>query len=408
MRVRSLELALVLVVLVLAVLLSGCPSKTPEGETPGPTTGPTSAPTKTGAAPAGEPIKLGAIFSVDGPAGPLGGPEQTCAQMIEKQINDGGGISGRPVKIIIENDSSDEAKAVLAAKKLIEQDKVCAIIGPTVSGTTLAIVDTCEKAGVPLISCAASVKITQPVKKWVFSTAQTDVLAVGRILPYLKDKKFTKVALICDSNAFGQSGAEQLKKQLPAAGVTIVDEEKFATKDTQMTAQLTKIKAANPQAIICWGTNPGPAVVTKNAKTLGIKAQLIMSHGVANPDYLKLAGADAEGIVLPCGKIIVADELAASDPQKTVLEKFKSDFQAFASKGPTTFAGHVYDALEILLPVLKTAGDDKIKIRDGIEATKSFAGIGGLFNLSPTDHNGLKPDAFTLVMVKGGKFTTAK
>jgi branched-chain amino acid transport system substrate-binding protein len=398
----------VLAVLVVAVLLSGCPPKTPEGGTPGPSPASTSAPAKTGAAPAGEPIKIGAILSVTGPSAPLGVPEQACAQMLEKQINDSGGVSGRPIKIIIEDDASEEAKAVLAAKKLIDQDKVCAIIGPTVSGTTLAIADSCDKAGIPLISCAASVKITQPVKKFVFSTAQTDVLAVGRIVPFLKDKKFTKVALICDSNAFGQSGAEQLKRQLPAAGVTIVDEEKFGTKDTQMTAQLTKIKAANPQAIICWGTNPGPAVVTKNAKTLGIKAQLIMSHGSANPDYIKLAGADAEGIVMPCGKIIVADELAASDPQKTVLEKFKADFEKSAGKPPTTFAGHVYDAVEILLPVLKTAGEDKAKIRDGIEATKDFAGIGGLFNLSATDHNGLKPDAFTLVTVKGGKFTTAK
>ncbi len=403
MRVRSLQLACVLVVVIVAVLFSGC-AKPPGNVTPGPT----SSPTATTTAPAGEPIKIGAIFSVTGLSAPLGVPEKACAQMIEKQVNDGGGVSGRPIKIIIEDDASEEAKAVLAAKKLIEQDKVCSIIGPTVSGTTLAIVATCETAQIPLISCAASVKITQPVKKWVFSTAQTDALAVGRILPYLKDKKMTKVALLCDSNAFGQSGAEQLKKQLPAAGVTIVDEEKFATKDTQMTAQLTKIKAAGPQAIICWGTNPGPAVVTRNAKTLGITAQLIMSHGSANPDYIKLAGADAEGVILPCGKIIVADELAASDPQKTVLEKFKADFEKSAGKPPTTFAGHVYDALEILLPVLKTAGEDKARIRDGIEATMNFAGIGGLFNLSATDHNGLKPDAFTLVTVKGGKFTTAK
>ena len=408
MSIRSLVLVSVLVVLVVFAL-GGCgqpkenvPTPTPSGMTPGPA--------KTGAAaPAGEPIKVGCIFSVGGPGGPLGQPEQFAAQMVEKQVNDAGGISGRPLKLIIEDDNTEEAKAVLAAKKLIEQDKVCAIVGPTMSGTTLAIVVACEKAQIPLFSCAASVKITQPVKKWVFSSAQTDVLAIQRILPYLKGHKLTKIAIIYDSNAFGSSGAEQLKKLLPGAGAQIVDEEKFATKDTDMTAQLTKIKAKNPQAVICWGTNPGPAVVAKNMQSLGLKATLIMSHGVANKTFIDQAGAAAEGVILPCGKLLVAGELPASDPQKTVLEKFKADYEAANPGKPVnTFAGHAYDALEMLMAVLKTAGEDKAKIRDGLEAVKGFVGIGGTFDMSATNHNGLTPEAFTLVVIKGGTWTQTK
>jgi branched-chain amino acid transport system substrate-binding protein len=403
MRVRSLLLLSVIVIVVMVVLLGGCPKPTEEGP------GPLAPPGKTGApALTGEPIKIGAIFSVTGPGAPLGEPEKLAAEMVEAQVNATGGIKDRPLKIIIEDDATEESKAVLAAKKLIEQDKVCAIVGPTMSGTTLAIVDTCEQAQIPLFSCAASVKITQPIKKWVFSSAQTDALAVQRILPYLKAQKMTKVAIICDSNAFGQSGAEQLKKQLPAAGVEVVDEEKFATKDTDMTAQLTKIKAKNPQAIICWGTNPGPAVIAKNVKTLGLKVQLIMSHGVANKSFIDLAGPAAESVTLPCGKLLVAKELPDTDLQKAILTKFNTDFEASAKKPANTFGGHAYDAFEMLIAVLKTAGEDKAAIRDGIEATKSFVGIGGIFNLSPTDHNGLKPDAFTLVVIKGGTWTQVK
>jgi branched-chain amino acid transport system substrate-binding protein len=407
MRVRPLLLVSMLVVVAFVLILSGC--ATPKENAVSPTPAPPTAPAKTGMAPAGEPIKVGCIFSESGPGAPLGQPEQLAAEMVEKQVNDAGGISGRPLKLIIEDDATEEGKAVLAAKKLMEQDKVCAIVGPTMSGTTLAIADTCDKAGMPLFSCAASVKITQPVKKFVFSSAQTDVLAVQRILPYLKDHKLTKIAIIYDSNAFGQSGAEQLKKLLPGAGAQIVDEEKFATKDTDMTAQITKIKAKNPQAVICWGTNPGPAVVAKNMQSLGLKAALIMSHGVANKTFIDQAGAAAEGVVLPCGRLLVASELADKDPQKAVLLQFKKDYEAANPGKPVnTFAGHAYDALEMLIAVLKTAGEDKAKIRDGLEATKAYVGIGGTFNMSATDHNGLTPDAFTLAVIKGGTWTQTK
>ncbi|MHB8997791.1 MAG: ABC transporter substrate-binding protein [Armatimonadota bacterium] len=386
-------------VIVLPLLLAGCPK---------PATPPDAQPAA--AQPAGEPIVLGAIFSITGPGAPLGAPEQAAAQMVAKQINDAGGINGRPLKVIIEDDATEEAKAVLAAKKLIEQDKVMAIVGPTMSGTSLAIVDACTKAGVPLISCAASVKITNPVadRKWVFSTAQTDVLAVQKLVEHLKAQKLDKVAIICDSNAFGQSGAEQLKEQLPAAGITIVDEEKFSTKDTSMTAQLTKIKSKQPAAIICWGTNPGPAVVAKNARSLGLKTPLIMSHGIANAKFIELAGDAAEGVILPAGALLTADQLSADHPQKIVLQKFVGDFQSLANAPANSFAGYAHDALQLIIDSIRSGAADRATLRDAIEKTTGYAGVSGVFDLSASDHNGLTKEAFILATIKDGKWTMVK
>lgn len=400
----SARLAVLLLVLCTVVLLVGCPKPPAQVQTPPP--GPPA--NEPGASGGGGEIVLGAIFSVTGTGAPLGEPEKATAEMVVKQINDGGGINGKQIKLIVEDDATEADKAVMAAKKLIDQDKVVAIIGPTMSPTTLAIADTCEQAQVPLISCAASVKITSPVKKWVFSTAQTDVLAVARLLEYFKAQKVTKVALICDSNAFGQSGAEQLKKQLPGAGVTIVAEEKFDNKATDMTAQLTKIKGAGPQAIICWGTNPAPAIVAKNAKSLGLKAKMIFSHGIANKKFIELAGDAAEGVVFPAGKLLVVGELPASDPQKAVLEQFGKEFQAFAQKPANTFGGHAYDAIKLVEAALKGGAADRAGIRDAVEKITGHVGIGGTFNLSATDHNGLTKDAFTLVTIKGGQWTQVK
>ena len=396
---QRLCLYLVLACLVVALLVcAGCPpAPTTENAVPG------TAPAK----PGGAPLKIGAIFSVTGTAGaPLGEPEKMTVQMLADQINAKGGINGRPLEVTIEDDTSDATAAATAAKKLLDA-KVCVVIGPTLSGTSLAIVDTFEKAQIPLVSCAASIKITQPVKKWVFSTAQPDTLAVAKLMEYLKAKKLAKIAVVYDSNPFGKSGNEVLAKQAPEAGIKIVAAESFESKDTDMTAQLTKCKAAGPEAIVCWGTNPGPAGVAKNMKTLKMTIPLLMSHGVANGKFLELAGDAANGVVLPAGKLILADARPESDPQKAILTGFAKDFTGKYSKPANTFGGHAWDAFQMVVKAMQTAGDDPVKLRDALEATTKFVGISGLFNMSATDHNGLTKDAFEMVTVKDGKWAAA-
>lgn len=360
------------------------------------------------AAPNSKPYVVGVFCSVTGPNAPLGTPERDTLMMLEEQINKKGGLKGHPLKLIIEDDGSDNTNAVKAAKKLIEQDGVCAIIGSSGTGPTMAVVPITEASEVPHLSMAAGIAITDPLKKWVFRTPQTDVLAVGKILDYLTSKKINKVAIIYDSNAFGSSGRDQLRVLAPKYKVTIVAEEAFATKDTDMTVQLTKIRSSEAQAIICWGTNPGPAQVAKNLKQLGITLPLLMSHGVANKAFLDQAGDAANGVLLPAGKLIVARDLPGSDPQKKLLLEYAKQFETRYKRPADTFGGHAWDALSILVQALKKAGDNRVKLRDAIETTTKFAGIGGVFNYSPTNHDGLANDAFVMVEVKNGNWTLLK
>lgn len=357
-----------------------------------------------------KPYVVGAFCSVSGPNAPLGTPERDTLLMLADKINSKGGVNGHPLKLIIEDDGSDNTNAVKAAKKLIEQDNVCAIIGSSGTGPTMAVVPITEAAEVPHVSMAAGIAITSPVKKWVFRTPQTDVLAIGRILDYLTKKKITKVAMIYDSNAFGTSGRDQLRILAPKhePAVTVVTEEAFGSKDTDMTVQLTKIRSTDAQAIICWGTNPGPAQVAKNVQQLGITLTLIMSHGVANQAFLDGAGPAANGVMLPAGKLIVAKELPGMDPQKKLLLTYAEEFQSKYNKPADTFGGHAWDALNIIVMALKKAGDDRVALRDQIEKTKKFAGIGGVFNYTATDHDGLSNDAFVMVKVVDGKWTLLK
>jgi len=354
------------------------------------------------------PIVIGAIFTVTGDNAPLGVPERQTVEMLAKQINAAGGIKGRPVKIEFYDDGGKPEQAVRACQDLLANKSVVAIIGPTLTGPSLAIANMCETAKMPLISCAASIKIVQPVKPYVFKTAQTDSLAVARLIDYLKKSKIKSVGFINDSNAFGASGREQWLKLSEAAGIKTVDMESFNTADTDMTAQLTKIRAAGPKAVICWGTNPGPAIVAKNMRTLGMKQPLLMSHGISNMEFIRLAGSAADGVIFPAGKLLVAKFISKSDPQKARLLKYSADFQKAFGKSANTFGGHAWDALMLVADAVKAVGPNHVKIRDRVEKTKRFVGISGVFTMSPRDHNGLTKDAFALVTIKNGKWALAK
>lgn len=415
MSKRSIRFGVVVAVLFVSlfVLLGGCSPKqtAPTGEPEPPAAAnEASAPAPEGAkAPAGEPVKIGAIFSVTGPNAPLGEPEKMAAEMLVEETNAKGGVLGRPLAITVKDDKSDPNEAVLAVKDLIDNEKVCAIIGPSGTPTTMAIKAICEQKKVPLISCAAGQKITNPVSPYVFAVPQTDTLAVKKIIDYLKAQSIKKVATIYVTDPYGESGQEQLKSLLPPAGVEVVGSETYGKDDTDMTPQLTKIRDLKPQAIICWGTNPGPAHVARAAKKLSLGIPLIQSHGVANAKFLELAGDAAEGVMLPAGRLMVWESIPDDNKQKPVLKAFAESFKAKYGAPANTFAGHAYDAFGILVAAIGVAADtDPTKIRDAIEKTKDFVGTAGIFTYSDKDHNGLTKDAFVWVKVEGGKWKLAE
>lgn len=357
---------------------------------------------------AAAPIKIGALFSVSGPPSFLGEPERNTAKMVVDEINAQGGIKGRKVELVVYDTQGDATKAVQAANRLIKEDKVVAIIGPSTTGESMAVIPVVEKERVPLISCAAGSKITDPVKKWVFKTAQNDGLAVAKIYEYLNRKKINRVAILTVSDGFGSSGREQLKANAAKYGIQIVVDDTYGPKDTDMTSQLTKIRGSQAQAVICWGTNPGPAVIAKNVKQLGIKLPLFMSHGVSSKKFIELAGDASDGIILPSGRVIVSDVLPAGDKQKKSLIAFVKDYQKHYRAEGDHFGGHAWDAVMLLKGAIERGGDSPAAIRDQLERTTHFAGIGGIFTYSAADHAGLSKDAFVLVEVKNKDWALVK
>lgn len=355
-------------------------------------------------APAADTYKIGGVFSVTGRASFLGDPEKRSMELMVDEINKAGGIDGKMLEAVIYDTEGDPTKAVMSVNKLINKDRVVAIVGPSTTPTTLAVMPLAIRAQVPLISCAAGNKITAPAQPYVFKTAQSDILAVASIYGHMKAQGIQKIGILTVSNAFGESGREQLEAQAEDFGITVVRAEKFGAKDTDMTAQLTKIRAEEPDAVVCWGTNPGPAVVAKNAQQLGLEAPLYQSHGVASPKFIDLAGDAANGIRLPTGKILVADLLPDDDPQKAVLSDYIQQYTDRYQMSVSGFGGYAYDAMKILAEALPGTDGDKAKLRDNIEKINGLIGVSGVFSFTPEDHNGLGPDAFVMVRIEDGKW----
>ncbi len=360
----------------------------------------------------GEPIKVGAIFASTGKASSLGLPEKQTVEMLVEQINAGGGVLGRPLEVIMYDTEGDETKAMTFTKRLINSDKVSVIMGPTRSGPSLAIVDTVTNAKIPLVSCAASYRIVVDedgkARQWVYKTPQSDSMAVEKIFEYFNSNGISKIAIMTVSNGFGDSGKAELLRLAPKFKIEILANERFSDADVDMHAQLTKIKGTKAQAIVIWAVQKAPAVVAKNAKTLGLKQLIVQSHGVASKKFIELCGDAADGQMLPAGRLIVADQLADSDPQKAMLVQYKKDFEAKYG-AVSTFGGHAYDAVMLVkLAIEKAGSDDPAKIRDALEGIQGYVGTGGIFNMSADDHNGLNKDAFVMVEIKGNDWKLVK
>ena len=364
----------------------------------------------TGGVAAQEPIRIGAFLAATGPAAFLGDPEQKTLEMYVERLNAAGGVLGRKLQLFAYDSGGNAEKARTFTKRLIEQDKVDVIIGGSTTGETMAVVPLVEEAQVPFISLAGAVVIVEPVKKWVFKTPHTDRMACEKIFADLNARKLSKLALISGAGGFDRSMRAECLKVAPKFNIEIVADESYGAADTDMTAQLTKIKGtAGVQAVLNCGFGQGPAIVTKNFSQLGMNLPLYQSHGVASKEFIKLAGGAAEGVRLPAAALLVADILPANDAQKPVVTSYRNDYEARFKSDVSTFGGHAYDGLMIAIDAIKRAGSsDRAKVRDEIEKTRGYVGTGGVVNMSATDHMGLDLSAFRMLEVRGGSWTLVK
>jgi branched-chain amino acid transport system substrate-binding protein len=356
---------------------------------------------------ADEPLRVGSILSVTGPAAFLGEDMKAGLQLAVEEINAAGGINGRKIVWTFYDAESQTQKAISATRRLISQDKVEMILsGGNMSGIALAMAPLAEAAKVPFISSEGALAIVTPVaeRRWVFKSTVDDWDVLDRIADYLDKKQIKKVALLADTSGFGQGAVTQMKLVAPKRGLDVVYES-FGPADTDMMPQLTRIRDSGVDAIVCWTVTPAGVVFLKQAQQLGLDSRtLIHSYGFVSADYMKLAGDAAKPLLLASLKLPVGDQLPDSDPLKTGILKLFRSYEAKFGRLPSLYAAESYDAALLAHQALLKVGGDPSKLPEGIEAIKNFAGISGVFNFSPERHSGLSKQDIVLVNWRDGRF----
>jgi branched-chain amino acid transport system substrate-binding protein len=350
-------------------------------------------------------VKVGALLAVTGPASFLGAPEAHTLEMLVADLNAQGGIDGHKVELVLKDTGGSPEKAISFARQLIEEHGVLAIVGPSTSGESIAVKAVAQEGKTILLSCAAAEVITTPLLPYVFKVAPKDRDAVEVIFRRMKKLGITRIGLLTSNTGFGKAGKEQVERLAPEHGLQIAVNEVYDKAATDLTAEATKLKAAGVQAVLNWSIEPAQAIVIKNVRQIGLDVPIFQSHGFANVQYAKAAGAAAEGVMFPASRIVVAEALPASDRQKPVVAAYKKAYEARFNEDVSTFGGHAYDALAVLAKAVREVGTDREKVRSAIEGTRGLVGTAGVFNFSPADHNGLGADAFEMLVVRNGKFT---
>lgn len=357
-----------------------------------------------------EPYRIGAVLSLSGTYAGLGEPEKNTIEMEVAAINEAGGVNGHPIEVIIEDDATDAEQAVTVTTSLIDRDGVLAIIGATGTGATMGMRQEINRAGIPQISPAGGTVITSDFDPLVFQTPWSNSLVIPFEYEYIKAQGITKIGLIADSGGFGADGAAVAAELAPDAGLEIVANESFNPGDTDMSAQLTKIQAAGAEAVLMVTAGKEASIVATNMKDLGLTIPLFGTHGNARTEFAEGAGDAAEGFRFAAGKILIPESYGEDTEAFEVATDFIDRYTAEFGKAPDTFAGHAYDALHITVNAMMTLdeGFTPAELRDAIEATDGFVGIGGTFTFSADDHNGMTEDDLVMYEIKDGEWVLAE
>ncbi len=353
---------------------------------------------------AAEPIRIGSPVLLSGTGAYVGGAEKDTLEMMAAELNKTGGINGRPLEFIFYDEEAKPDVAVSLVKRLIQKDKVTAILGISTSWTALPVIPIAEKEEIPAIILAAAIKIVDPVNKWVFKTPADDRVVVTKLLSYMQSQGIKRIAIMSTQDGFGDGGRSELIAQAPKYGVSIVFDDRYTMQDTDITPTLSKIKKTDAQAVVNWSSQRAPIILTMNYRQIGLELPLYQSHAAFSKDFLDATGKNSEGVKTASMKFYGAEKLPNSDPQKKVILDYQAAYKKKYGKEANQFGGCAFDGFNILVAALKKAGDDKNRLRDAIEQTKGYVGIHGIFNYSSVDHGGISKESILMYQATGGEW----
>ncbi|GBG03309.1 branched-chain amino acid ABC transporter substrate-binding protein [Azospira sp. I13] len=355
-------------------------------------------------------VKIGVIASSTGVTAQVGIPQKNTVALLPTEI------AGQKVEYIVLDDASDPTNAVTAVKKLISENRVDALIGPTTSPAALAMLDFVAEAKTPLLTTVGSSAIVQPMdekKKWVFKTTQNDDLIAEAVIAHMQSAGVKSVGFIGFNDPYGENWFKVFSALAEKAGIKLVASERFVRTDQSVIGQTLKLMAAKPDAVFIAATG-GPAVLPQaSLLEKGYKGKLYQTHGVATNDFIKLGGKAVEGTLMAGGPMLVADDLPAGNPIKAVAQGYIKAYEAKYGAGTmSTFGANTFDAgllLQKAVPQALKAGAPgsaafRTALRDALEHSREVVGVQGVFTMTPANHNGMDQRARVMMTVKQGRW----
>ncbi len=391
-----------------AMAASACSSSGPSGtQTPASASPPTTATgnpaSPVSSASSATPFRIGAVLEITGEGASLGVPMRDAMQLAVDHLP-GGAINGRKVELVVLDNQSKPDVSAQVVTRLITEEKVDLIVGPSRSGNAMAVRQLAEDNKIPMISLGASNKITDGAT-WVFKTPVNTTAVLENMVSLAVKNNWKNLSVLRDSTGFGDGVAEALTALATPSGIAIATVEKFDPTATDFTAQIIKLRQAKADANIIWGIPPAVALAQKAYVDLGMTAPVMQSHGIGNSVFLETAGAAANGLLAPLGRLLVYSQLSSDNPQRDVIDSFVNEYKTAFGSAPSSFAGNARDAIAIGAAAFSAVGSDKKAVRDYIEGLTSFSAVTGIYSFSAANHSGLDKHAMAIVTVKDGAWT---
>lgn len=366
-------------------------------------------------------VKFGAILSVSGPAAQLGDAQLKTLQLYTERINAKGGVLTRKLILRHYDDGGDPRTAAELARRLTERDHdkpdhADFVIGGSTTETSMAIAPVLEKAGIPFLSLGSGSRIIYPPRKWVFKTPPSERAAVRVLLADMKKRGYTRIALLAEDGEFGKECAKELRDQTgrnslgrKSFGVGLELDQNYAPNDGDIAQKVARVQgAAGLQAIAVFGLGQSPAVVTRKIRESGITLPLYHSHGVADKEFIRLAGRDAEGARLPGPRMAVADLLPDADAQKPVINAYVAAYRERYGEPPSAFGGYAHDALMLAIDAIERVDTLNFEeVQRSLGLTRHHVGVTGIYEDSPGDLFSLNPATLPMLEIRDGAFRLA-
>jgi branched-chain amino acid transport system substrate-binding protein len=359
-------------------------------------------------------ISVGVTLSATGPAASLGIPEKNTFALLPTTIG------GEKINWIVLDDASDTTKAVTNTRKLISENKVDVVVGSTITPNSLAMIDVVAEAETPMLSMAASSRIVDPANpktRWVFKTPQNDALMADAIAVHMKGSGIRTMGYIGFADAYGDGWLGEMKRSAQTAGIKIVAEEKYNRNDASVTGQVLKLIAANPDAVLIGAAGTPGATPQKELVARNYKGRIYQTHGIANPDFLRVVGKDGNGTILPIGPMLVYEQLPDSNAVKKVAADYISRYETkYGKDSRSTFGGHAWDSYLLLSRAIPQAlakarpgtREFRAALRDALESTHELVATHGVYSMSAQEHNGLDNRARVMIRIDNGKWVLLK